>query len=230
VTTSSDYVVWLYGSHARGDDDWLSDIDIFVAVDGNSAFKHPTIPADARTSVSRYTWTEVEAMAAYGSLFLHHLCSEGRSLAGTARGTARLEALFRNLPPYQLYHRDIRAFRAALADASEAGVRGSSPTFELSVLGTVVRHSSVLACYLLGTPSYGRREAIGVASRGLGVGELAAVFEELYSFRLHADGRCPPPERGGWPRVREAVVHVGLFLQRMAEVAHAYEARVLDSD
>ena len=69
-----DNAIWLYGSYARGDHDYLSDIDLFVAGKLDIGEIRNLFNFDpARISISQYEWQEIEVMARYGSLFLQHL-------------------------------------------------------------------------------------------------------------------------------------------------------------
>jgi predicted nucleotidyltransferase len=225
------YSVWLYGSHARGDTDLLSDVDVFVAgaprggVIDSLAFNGQT------PSVSQYAWEEVEAMAAYGSLFFHHLRLEGKPLLEHAGGTFRLAHLLEYLPTYQLFRRDLRAFHLTVADVREAFRMGSTPEFEMAVLGTVLRHSSILGCYLLKNPCFGRTAAIEKACRAVGfTAESLTAFNTLYLFRLHEDGRCEVPFKPSWDHVMEFCRQTEIFLCRLDEVANAFERRLPEVD
>lgn len=225
------YSVWLYGSHARGDSDRFSDIDIFVAgalPDGNVI---KSLAFDGQPlSVSQYSWEEVGAMADYGSLFLHHLRLEGKPLLESA-GTCRLVRLLEHLVSYKLFRRDLGAFRLTIADIREGFRAGSTPEFEMAVLGTVLRHSSVLGCYLLGRPCFGRTEAIERVGEAVGLTpETVRAFTILYLFRLREDGRCEAPFEPSWDDVRESCYQTEIFLCRLNEVADAFERRLPEAD
>ncbi len=221
------YSVWLYGSHARGDSDRLSDIDVFVAGAPHRGVVESLAFNGQTPSVSQYTWEEVEAMAAYGSLFLRHLRLEGRPLLEGAGGTFRLVQLLERLPKYELFRRDIRAFHLTVGDVREAFRMGSTPEFEMAVLGTVLRHGSVLGCYLLGRPCFARTGAMEQAGRAVGfTSEDVKAFNTLYLFRLHEDGRCGAPFKPSWDHVMEFCCQMEIFLQRLEEVADAFEGRL----
>ncbi len=92
------YAVWLYGSYARGDCDALSDLDVFVAGSAPPETFDALVPTAPTPSVSQYSWEEVEAMAGYGSLFLHHLDEEqAEALLGRMGRAAKRMALVNDL-------------------------------------------------------------------------------------------------------------------------------------
>jgi nucleotidyltransferase-like protein len=232
LTNVAVYSVWLYGSHARGDSDAFSDVDIFVAgaLPNHEVIRSLTFNSQP-LSVSRYTWEEVEAMANYGSLFLHHLRLEGKPFLESADGDCRLTQLLEHLPCYKLFRRDISAFHSTIADVRESFRTGSTPEFEMAVLGTVLRHSSVLGCYLSGRPCFGRTEAIERACEALGfTSENVKGLTRLYLFRLHEDGRCEMPFKPSWDQVIEFCYQFEIFLSRLDEVADAFERRLSEAD
>ncbi|HED12443.1 MAG TPA: nucleotidyltransferase domain-containing protein [Gammaproteobacteria bacterium] len=185
--------VWLYGSRARGDEDVLSDVDIFVVSDTEVSKKEvtqlvPELPGDI--SISQYSWSEVIGMADYGSLFLHHLRTEGQVLWEAEIGKGQLFKLLSEIGDYKYARRDICGFMAVLEDVKTSLESGGVFTYELGVLGTVLRHSSILGCWLNGNPSFGRIAPVQriVSRYGLSP-EIAAEFPGLYEYRLYTDGR-----------------------------------------
>ena len=157
---NEDRAVLLYGSHARGDADAISDVDVLVV--------GPTLPkvdeiagllpasCEGPLHTSHYTWAELGAMSEYGSLFLHHIAAEARAIRYEGNAQKRLWDMLASLPPYQLAGRDLSAFRATVCDVEAALRAGLPPCFELAVLGGVARHASVLGCYMAGSPTFGR--------------------------------------------------------------------------
>ncbi len=185
--------VWLYGSHARGVTDCRSDLDLFIATDRTTNIQEMErhIPlALSAASVSRYTWDEISGMARYGSLFLQHLKFEAYPLYESPCYRGTLRRLLDGLGDYELSQRDLKGFRAVLEDVAEALNNTEEETYELSVLGTVIRHSTILGCWLIRQPSFGRTEPVSrfVQSRCL-ESVIESKFPELYDYRLYTDGR-----------------------------------------
>ena len=208
--------VWLFGSAARGDVDDVSDVDVLIA--------GPLTPKDldrlpyrrSQLSVVRYSWDELAHMAAYGSLFLHHVRLEGR-LVQPATGD-RLRNLLDSLPPYHRAEHELTSFRQVLDDVEESLTEESSPAFELSVIATAVRHSCILGCYAIGRPTFGRRTAFGVFLEHLDLGYLIADAERLYEFRLYEDGRAAAPFAATLGDVRIWLERARLVVKGVAEV------------
>ncbi len=226
------FAVWMYGSRARGDWDEFSDLDILVVGQEHEGGTCEIGEGDGRApSISRYDWEEIESMAANGSLFLHHVNLEGRPLSDGGGGRSRLEQVLRALPPYRLYRRDIGAFHRTVLDVVSSFTSGTTPEFELSVLGTVIRHASVLACYLLGSPCFGRTAAVEKAVSKLGLdSKYSQEFGLLYRFRLSEDGRCALPFEPSWRDVERWARPALELVEHLERAADAYEQRVSRPD
>ena len=216
--------VWLYGSHARGQADPLSDQDVLVISDVDTEFEclqsNCSITLN-RTSLSRYTWKEIKGMAAYGSLFLQHLRLEAVPLYESTGSEGFLRSILDNLGDYALANRDVRGFEVVLDDIEESVAENDQDRYELAVLGTVIRHCSILGCWLLKKPSFARVEPVARLVSRCGLKEeIADEFDDLYCHRLYIDGRVGPaalrsiPAMAWLSRAREVV-------QTVKEMAHA---------
>ncbi|TAL84763.1 MAG: nucleotidyltransferase domain-containing protein [Rhodanobacter sp.] len=196
--TAAAQAIVLYGSVARGDDDSWSDLDVLVL--GPSPELPGAVLASLRDDlplrVSHYTWKEFASMRATGSLFLRHLAQEASPLHFDGEGEEMYEMALRCLPPYQHVERDIRSFRLGVKDVLRGLAGSSPPLFEMSVLGGIARHASVLACYLKGAPFFGR-QSIPHGCRLLGVSDLSEQLVSAHRYRLYANGQCP------WPRTAD---------------------------
>ena len=189
---TQEWSVWVYGSVARGDADRVSDFDVLVV--GPESGELGTVMMAAgicrdEASISRYSWDEVVGMAKYGSLFLHHVRLEGRTVYESDTCKGRLRTILSELGEYALAPRDVRGFKTVLGDVAESLRQGGAEAFELSVLGTVIRHASILGCWLLGKPTFGRLAPVESFAAAAGMGGCMADFERLYMYRLYCDGR-----------------------------------------
>jgi len=227
-----EYTVWLYGSYARQDFDKFSDIDIFIAghPDTNQVLKDLQFENRA-LSVSQYDWHEIEIMAGYGSLFLQHLKLEGRPLMINSAGNEYLLSLLSSLCPYKNVSRDVNAFTMCLKDVEEGIERGSTPIFELSVIATVLRHSSVLASYIIGYPKFGRIESFQFVAKSWGFSDdIINRFKRLYQFRQYEDNLASLPFEPEENDVKEWLKIAKQFIFLLTEEAYAYEKRVFTTN
>jgi len=187
------HAIWLYGSHARGVPDCDSDLDILVVADHlmhiGDIQQHVPLTLNG-ASVSRYTWDEIARMAEYGSLFLQHLKLEAVPLHESPSHRGSLRRVLDELGDYKRVQRDINGFHAVLDDVEEALDGKEVETYELAVLGTVIRHSTILGCWLLKQPEFGRLQPVTrfVNLRGIEI-LVETDFPDLYRYRLYIDGR-----------------------------------------
>lgn len=229
--------VWVYGSVARGEHTPFSDLDVLVVGD------HPVphhrldalvdrLPQRHHLAARQYTWTQLEQMAAYGSLFLLHIKLEGRPLRTNIapppeevlvptvssdevedrRSVARMLA---RMPPYQLADRDIRGFQQAVEDAAWSIDDDGDPLFELGTLATIMRHCSILACYLLGTPAFATNVSVPVALEAVGLGHLSRDAVDLYDFRLAIARHQMPRVQPSRELATRWLQHASTFIHRV---------------
>jgi predicted nucleotidyltransferase len=189
------FATWLYGSHARGDADELSDIDMLVISESvDDPIDVSDLYPERSASVTRYTWAELEGMVESGSLFLLHLELEGRPLTESPSVKGRLAAALSRLGRYKFAARDAQGFSDVLSDVRHSLWDGGSLVYELATLGTVVRHTAILGCAMAGQPCFSRYEPVRRVSELWGTkGRWESDFDLLYRYRLYADGRLSKP-------------------------------------
>lgn len=216
--------IWLYGSVARGAYTEHSDLDILVLPRGATDLKlQPIIDGLPRyevCSVTSYTWDEVSRMADYGSLFLVHLRAEGRLLYEEGSGSG-LQAILNVLPPYTRHPRELRGFAMALNDGLENLRDGGNIPFELGVAGRVIRHASILACYLAGDPKFDR--VTSITSAFLHTGMTADELDQALALTTELRRRDREPF-SCVPARREAVNMFNLAQTFVGRVAANHAA------
>jgi hypothetical protein len=196
MTLGNDCAIWLYGSHARGDADSLSDVDVLVVSDrvmGPDVIAS-VIGSASRLSIAQYAWREIEGMTEYGSLFLRHLQLEGRALREGISVRGRLDGLLSTLPGYSMPHRDLKGFRTVLDDVRSSLNSDAHVTFELATLATLFRHACILGCAMCGSPCFSRFEPVTRLVRNWAlVSSWSDEFPALYAYRMYAEGRSRRP-------------------------------------
>jgi len=179
-----------FGSVARHETDSLSDRDVLaVGVDP----VHLSSPYDLPASVTSYSWAEFARMSRYGSLFLLHLAREGIVLDGAPPARCRYNELISDLVPYRYVARDLAASRQSLEDVAEALREGDTSTaFEMATVATVIRHATILGCYLNGCPTFGRYSSVEVFTRLRGLDcSISMRFPYAYAYRLAVSRSLP---------------------------------------
>lgn len=221
---SGDYEIWLYGSRARGAADETSDTDLLVVGDAGAIARARTAYAYPRIAVSHYAWGEAEAMGSYGSLFLHHLKTEGIRLEPGSDGASRLSRLLNDLPPFTRATHDLATFRRAADEAKQSLADGGWPDLELQVMATVVRHAAILGCYCVGEPDYGRETPFATIAPHAAygherIGRLAQLATEFrYRPLGHTSWAACTSDGLDW------LSEVQAFLDALGPVVDGYEA------
>jgi predicted nucleotidyltransferase len=158
----------LYGSHARGDANSDSDVDI-------CAFTHSTLhPTEAEVrllapsipqgtvTLSVYCERDVVSMLEYGSLFLWHLKLEGRVLYGAEYVAKRLE----QLRAFRRHRTEIAFYTTLLSDLERVSNPGwIANEFDLSLLFTIARNTCTILAHKAGVPVFGRVDCYITAAR-----------------------------------------------------------------
>jgi predicted nucleotidyltransferase len=157
----------LYGSHARGDADRESDIDVCVFLE---ELLNPTedqvrtlVPSLLRGAISLTSYRErdLTAMLEYGSLFLWHLKLEGRILYGKDYVASQFE----RLKPFQRHHAEIAYHRDILEYLLASNTSEIPNEFDLSLLFTIARNSCMILAHKAGVAVFGRSDCYNTAAR-----------------------------------------------------------------
>ena len=183
--------LWLYGSRARGDADHFSDTDVLViADDAAQPDEIASILDYVNINISQYSWKEIEAMAAYGSLFLHHIAAEGARLHASTSEPGRFPEILGSLPRFSRAREDLIGFRRALEESRGSLRDGGWLDFECEVVATVARHAAILGAHCLGQVAFGREYPFIVVGAALGYSDehVEALVGPASAWRLRQEG------------------------------------------
>jgi predicted nucleotidyltransferase len=217
------YALWLYGSDARGDSSSSSDVDILVVSDSIMPIEFSSLFPGRRLSVSQYNWSEIDRMAQYGSLFLHHLRLEGKVLNESLDVKGRLQGILDKLPTYLRANRDVRAFRQTLVDIAAELPNPPDLLFELATLAALIRRIAILGCYLLGSPEFGRTQPLIRLSEAWKLPRrFASEFPQLYRYRLAAEVPGTPRPPAYADTLKLWIDRTRLLLDKLEVQAHEF--------
>lgn len=183
--------ICLFGSRARGDNDSLSDIDIFVLIEDCSEDLYVSIKKSLEMQlgipsnwISLYRKDTINLMHDKGSYFLWHLKKEGIILYSRK---FIIEQLLETLPKYKSIDEDLADYSVICKDIKESIQYGNSTAhFELSVLASLVRNTCIALSYKHGELVFGRIEPVQTAMKIIGANFPFTIkeYKELYKFRI----------------------------------------------
>ena len=137
-----------------------------------------------------------------GSLFLWHICLEGRPIEEGSEVAGKLAAVLSQLPTYQRVARDIKGYKGALNDALQSIEVGGPLLFEAANVVTVVRHCGILLSFLERAPKFGRFSPIEfVRHRFANLDFPLFLYRRLYGAKLWVEGK-----RVSYPNIVECEV------------------------
>lgn len=159
IPTAEIKAIVLYGSHARGDSDGESDVDVCVFTEDQKAitieeiaFFLPVLQS-LHLSLTAYCQADLTAMIEYGSLFLWHLKLEGR----IAYGEEYLSSRFIELQPFVKHQSEIEYHHQIFDDlTTSAREWGRGNEFDLGLLFTIARNTCMVLAHKAGRPAFGR--------------------------------------------------------------------------
>ncbi len=180
----------LFGSHARGDADEHSDVDVcaFVSDVGFERLvelRHDCAMAMGaqEESASVYPASMLWTMAEVGSLFLWHLKLEGRVVCDPSGFAAEI---LDELAPFTEFAEELDLYEDLLRGVQEQQLRHTSLVeFDLHVLFLVARNTSILLAYARGEPTFGRTSAFQLVVQSIGPLPVEAqTYAELCDWHL----------------------------------------------
>jgi hypothetical protein len=133
----------LFGSAARSDQDWLSDIDYLIVGDDVLALRRRKAWLSKQGfSVSDFTWKRLERAFTKGTLFALHLKLEAR-LIFDPKG--KLRSLFESFRPKSDYVADFARSLELFRPLSNVPNTASGGPWALDVLAVGFRNSAIMA-------------------------------------------------------------------------------------
>ncbi len=169
----------LYGSHARGDADLISDSDLLIVDSDPNALSEASSALHAHGfSCASYTWQRLSYMVAHGSLFLQHLKTESVILKDA---NSSLENLLHSFHPKQDYSSDIETTKSVVALTEHICQKKALIGWACDLLAVAVRNIGILE----------------IANRGEYAFSMASIYDKLIDFGVlsHADVRVLQPLR-----------------------------------
>lgn len=157
----------VYGSHARGDADSLSDKDVCVITNcylgENIDDVKKTISVKYHTeseNISVYSIEQLQAMLEYGSLFLWHLKIEGKIVYGESYFKSKLN----ELKPFRKHREEILFYEELISDVDQSTQRyGIINEIDLAQLFTITRNTCMILDHIKGESTFGRKNVFFTA-------------------------------------------------------------------
>lgn len=181
----------LFGSKARGDDDSISDIDIFILITDCSEeelilrkkelVNILQFPPDW---ISIYRQSSVTTMHDYGSYFLWHIKREGKILFSKSQF---LEQTLESLPAYSRVENDLNDYLVICQDIEKSiSLDDSTLLFEMATLASLARNTCIAVSYKKGRMVFGRSAPVIEAKTIFGKEFPFSIndYDVLYRYRL----------------------------------------------
>lgn len=155
----------LFGSCARGDSDRLSDSDLLLVSDLR-VDREKNAFAREGFSVSSFTWTQFDAMAASGSLFLQHLKLESVLLSDAS---GRLSSTLRNFKPKRDQSQRIIENQSLFELTSGTPAHINTLGWAFDILAVAVRNHAVLLAAQDGTYLFSQQALVAWLTQKFGL-------------------------------------------------------------
>lgn len=165
ITAENINSVYLFGSVARGEFDEYSDIDIFILIEDCSEEDYQMYKLDFANQlglpidgISLYRKSTVSSMAEYGSYFLWHIKMEGIELYNK---DSYFNDVLNCLIKYNRVEYDIVEYQEICKDIAESLERDNlTLNFELNLIASVIRNTSIAILYIKNRYVFGRISAV----------------------------------------------------------------------
>ena len=156
--------IWLFGSHARGEIDEGSDVDVLVVYDERELSNELTASLIDRygenVDLSHYSYAGLAKLVDQRALFAWHLRREG---VPVFHRKGRLEGMLQDMKPYDAHIRDLGVLTMVFDDAVASLRNGWASSFDLGVVGTVIRNTGIIMHDLFGSWDFSPKAPIRLA-------------------------------------------------------------------
>ncbi|MFK4292935.1 nucleotidyltransferase domain-containing protein [Bacillus sp. RC250] len=163
--------VVLFGSTAREDGDEYSDVDIFLLVEDVTQSRIEEIIDTVKSElgyknigISLYRKSIYNKLLLEGSMFLWHLKLEGKIIYSREN-----LILFKDLKPFNNYNKNLSTYENLYIQTKKSLKINGINAFDLSQLFFICRNVSLLACFKLGYPTFGRETVYSKLVNCIGV-------------------------------------------------------------
>jgi hypothetical protein len=182
----------LFGSAARNDQDWLSDIDyLIVGEDGCTLRARKAWLSKQGFSVSDFTWKRLERAFSEGTLFALHLKLEARLIVDPK---GKLRSLFESFRPKTDYVADFARSLELFRPLSHVPAAPSGGPWALDVLSVGFRNSAIMTLANEGEFLFSNKAILDAFRRRGRIGrDQAWTLQELRVAKMRYRAGCMAP-------------------------------------
>lgn len=180
----------IFGSCARGDNDYYSDIDLLIIIEecDKEKFIEKKIEIAKKLDVpidwiSLYKKSSIIRMDKYSSYFLWHLKLEGKIIYSKSKF---LEQVLDNIKEYTKTESDIYQYSVICKDIKQSmKYDNNTYKYELNILASLARNICMALCYINNKKLFGRVQVVKEAKKIIGDKFPFTIYEynDLYKFR-----------------------------------------------
>jgi len=157
--------LWVFGSHARGDQDNHSDVDILMvsSLDETDYVRNYCYNKYVgKIDIAHYSYEGLLHLINAGTLFAWHLKNEAIPIY---QRTTKLQDILDGMPRYSGHIGDLSLLEMLLHDVKLSLSKSSNSfIFDAGMLGTIVRNTSIIMSNYLGDDDYSPRAPFKLTS------------------------------------------------------------------
>lgn len=184
--------IYLFGSYARDEQDIFSDIDLLIIIQDSSDYEYSKLRQTFAKQlnlpmkwISLYQQSKIIEMTKKGSYFLWHIKLEGQILYSKNNF---LRSHLTNLNKYTSVLEDLDDYQTICSDIFDnIDDDFVDLTYELSVLASIIRNTSIAIDYMFDIYDFGRQSAVKRCNDLLKdrINIPIDKYNQLYEYRLY---------------------------------------------